>query len=34
MSRVPWRTRPVEDRIYQAFTVCAIVLVLGSVWIF
>lgn len=28
------RTRPTEDVVYQAVTVAAILLVLGSLWIF
>jgi hypothetical protein len=27
-------SRPVEDRVYQAVTVVAILMVLGSLWIF
>ncbi len=29
-----WRSRPVEDLIYQVVTVGAILLILGSVWVF
>jgi hypothetical protein len=28
------RGRPVEDVVYQAVTVCAILLVLGTLWAF
>jgi hypothetical protein len=28
------RSRPTEERVYQAFTVAAILLVLGSLWFF
>ena len=33
-SRTGWRARPVEDVIYQVVTVGAILLVLGSLWVF
>lgn len=33
-ARSGWRARPVEDVIYQVVTVGAILLVLGSLWIF
>jgi len=26
--------RPIEDRVYQAVTVAAILMVLGSIWLF
>ncbi|HTX77559.1 MAG TPA: hypothetical protein VMD29_15225 [Terracidiphilus sp.] len=33
-ARSGWRGRPVEDVIYQVVTVGAILLVLGSLWVF
>lgn len=33
-ARAGWRARPVEDVVYQVVTVGAILLVLGSLWIF
>ncbi|MFZ0396065.1 MAG: hypothetical protein WCF17_07980 [Terracidiphilus sp.] len=33
-SRTGWRTRPVEDVVYQVVTVGAILLVLCSLWVF
>ncbi len=33
-SRTPLQARPVEDVVYQAVTVGAILLVIASVWIF
>jgi hypothetical protein len=33
-SRSAWRIRPVDDVIYQVVTVGAILLVLGSLWLF
>lgn len=29
-----WRSRPVDDVVYQVVTVGAILLVLGSLWVF
>ena len=28
------RARPADDKVYQVVTVCAILLVLGSLWLF
>lgn len=33
-ARIRWRARPVEDVVYQVVTVGAILLVLGSLWVF
>jgi hypothetical protein len=33
-SRTGWRRRPVEDVVYQLVTVGAILVVLGSLWVF
>ncbi len=33
-SRTGWRTRPVEDVVYQVVTVGAILIILGSLWLF
>lgn len=33
-ARFGWRARPLEDVVYQVVTVGAIILVLGSLWIF
>lgn len=33
-SRTGWRARPVDDVVYQLVTVGAILLVLGSLWVF
>lgn len=33
-SRTGRRTRPVEDVVYQVVTVGAILLILGSLWLF
>jgi len=33
-SRTGWRSRPVEDVVYQLVTLGAILLVLGSLWVF
>ena len=34
ISRTGWRTRPVEDVVYQVVTVGAILIILGSLWLF
>jgi len=33
-SQIGWRARPVEDVVYQLVTMGAILLLLGSLWVF